>query len=295
MKFQIVFENSGDFLPFVAIDTNLLCFVLDRINEAKSQTFNSVDDSIGDAIFQKLKTLQKNIFLTNEWFVHLLGETYPECVDEFEYLDQNLLNYLHAYWVKTHTKEYNIGYKQQYPTPISKKIEDIFPDNIQCPKLGTVISQLGLSTIYDSINESIHDIEGSFSNIPFEIKLDDYTYWDNPYTHLINNDICNLYLEFDRLGRTLANKYEHFDFELEHDDENVSRYIVPKVRLSLRPPRKVPYSPEYVAWCKSKNRIPSGRVMPLGNITNLYENIKKYRVIILKNLLNNNGFKIQKG
>jgi hypothetical protein len=294
MKFQIVFENSGDSLPFVAINADLLCYFLDQINKESSQTFNSVDDYLGEDIFLKLKNLQKNILSTNKWIGHLTDKIYPEIVDEFEYLDQNLLNYLHAYWVKTQTKAYSIQYKKEHPTPISKKIEDIFPDNILFPELGTVISQLGLSTAYNSVNISIHKIEDAFSKILFEIKSNDYVYWNNPYTHLINNDICNLYVEFDRLGRTLLNKYENFDFDLKYDDENVLQYILPKVKLSLVPPRKVPYSPDYISWCKSKNRTPSGNSMPLGNIPNLFENIKNYRTVILKNLLNNNGFKLQK-
>jgi len=298
MRFQIIFENSGDFLPFTAINPELLCYILDQIEMTSDQLFYPLNESLGNQILQNLKNLQQGIQTTNKWYSYLTDELYPEFDDEFDLLDQNILNKLHAQWVnsQSQSKVYDISYRKEYPTPISKQIEDIYPDDVRFPTIASVISRLGLLEMYnDKVNHGVHNVERSFFNIQYKSKSIEWVEWENHYPHLVNDDICNLYLKFNHLGRTLSNKYEYFDFELEHLDENTFQKIIPDLGLNLRPPRTVPYSPEYVAWCKSKNRMPSGNLMPLGNLTNLFENIKKYRAIILKNLLSNNGFTIQKG
>ena len=294
MKFNLVFDNSGDTLPFTAINPDLLCYVLDQVDKSDQKTFDPENNNHGEQIFNKIKSLQKNLKTINKWFVDLSSETYPELDNLFDYVDQDLLNYLHAFWVNSQSQTYDINYKKNRPTPLSRKIQDIFPDNIPCPKLSSVISRIGLSQEYDQINRNIHALECAFSCIRFMIKSEDWIEWDNPFPELVNNDICNLYLDFYHLGRPLHNKYEFFDFDLKYNDENSFIQIRPVICLGFQPPRKVPYSPEYVDWCKIKNRDPVGNHMPLGNIPNLYEKLKEYRIITLRNLIDNNGFTLQK-
>jgi len=293
-KFHLVFENTGDCLPVIACHDELFCYIFDQINRGPIQLFSVLDKSIGQRTLSNLKNLQEKIININDWFKHLTGEIYPELLDVYDYLDQDLLNYLHAYWVKSQSKNYDIQLGRKNGTPLSGQIADIFPDDLSFPTIASVISRLGLSEQYDMINTYVHAVESVFWKIQFDIKATDWIEWPNPYPHFVSNDICNLYLDFNHLGRTLENKYECFDFDIEHDDENSFFQIVPRIALSLRPPRRVPYSPEYKEWCESKNRIPVGNLMPLGNIPDLYENLKKYRIIIVKNLLSNNGITLQK-
>jgi hypothetical protein len=294
MKFNIVFNNSGDMLPFTAINPDLLCYLLDQIDSLDQNTFTPENNNHGIQTLDKIKSLQTNLKDVNKWLENLSAKIYPELDNLFDHLDQDFLNHCHDFWVNSKSQTYDINHKKQFPTPFSKKIEDVFPDSIPFPKLSSVISRIGLSQQYNQINLDIHALEDAFSRIQFSIKTVDWVEWDNPYPMLVNNDICNLYMDYKHVGRLLMDKYESFDFDLKYNDENSFLQILPIIGLSLRQPRKIPYSPEYIDWCKTKNREPVGIHMPLGNIPNLYEKLKEYRTIIIKNLLDNNGFTLQK-
>ena len=59
MKFNLVFDNSGDTLPFTAINPDLLCYVLDQVDKSDQKTFDPENNNHGEQIFNKIKSLQK--------------------------------------------------------------------------------------------------------------------------------------------------------------------------------------------------------------------------------------------
>lgn len=296
MFFVLVFDNTGDVLPFTAKHPDLLDYFIECITPLQNKVFYPVDNTQSIDIYKKLQSFHETIIQINTWFEYLTGKKYPE-VDALDYLDQDRLNEMHALWVKSLSWIYDINAQRNVKNyqGLVEKIHNDFSDDVRFPTLISVINKLGLSKEYFSINETIHPIECFFRFIRYRIKSDSWLEWQNPFKHFVSNDISNLYLDFEHVGRTLENKYEFFDFDLEHDDENSFNEILPLVGLNLRPPRTVPYSIEYSDWCKKQNKRPVGNFMPLGNIPNLYENIKEFRIIVLRNLLSGNGFTIHKG
>jgi hypothetical protein len=251
----------------------------------------------GIRIQQRLIDCKKIIEQINQWFELLTDKKYPEFFDPTDYLDQRLLNFLHAFWVDSLSWKYDIDQQriQKPHNEVVRQIHDMFPDDQRTPFLSNVLSKLGLLDQYNSLNDRhIHTIEHSFSDMNFKVPSDEWIEWPNPFGDSTSNNICNLYLRFNHLGRTLENKYDYFDFDLEFDDENSFNEILPTVGISLKPPKTMPYAVEYLEWCKEKNRKPVGNRISLGNLVNLYENLKEYRIIMLRNLLNNDGFTLQK-
>ena len=185
--------------------------------------------------------------------------------------------------------------KQFNYTGIAEQIHDMFPDNIQMPPMGVVIDKIGKKNIFNSLNVPyVHKIETMF-----DIKYQTSTNWtkiaDNHFSKkILNNNISNLSISFNHLGRTLYNKFINFDHALECNDENSFNELLGYVTLNLRPSETIGYSNEYLTWCKSHNKEPIGDFLNIGNIPNLYENLTKYRIIIFKNLLAGNSFSIYK-
>lgn len=297
MNFSLVFINSGDYLSFKATNPEIADYFIDRLDELDQRVFYPMSPGQGSRIQQRLDNFKNDIEQINQWFELLTSKKYPEFSDPTDYLDQRLLNFLHAFWVGSMRWKYDIDQQriQKNHTEFVEKIHDMFPDDQRTPFLSTVLSRLGLLDQYNRLNEPhIHGIERSFSDMAFHVTSDEWIEWPNPFVDSTSNNICNLYLRFNHLGRTLDYKYESFDFDLEFDDENSFNEILPIVGVSLTPPRTIPHAVEYLDWCKEKNRKPVGNQISLGNVINLYENLKEYRIIILRNLLNNNGFILQK-
>lgn len=296
MYFHLTFQNSGDSLKFQTIYPKLIEYVSECISSLQPLIFYPTDEIRGIQIKNRLTSFREELKNINRWYSILTDESYPEFDDVYEYLDQDLLNRMHAYWVRSQSKIYDIkkNLETKSNEEIVKKIHDSFPDEIQFPPLSTVIQHLGLIGDYDRINSPyIHDIESSFDSIEFKIRSSKWIEWHNPFGRYVTNDVSNLYLAFNHLGRTLENKFINFDSELNHDDENSFKQIIPTLNLNLRRPLTVPYSKEFLEWCKKHHREPIGNQMALGNIPDLCDNLKKYRTIITRNLLNNNGFTLQ--
>ncbi len=296
MYFYLTFQNSGDSLKFRAVYPDLIEYIDQCLASQNHLVFYPTDIDRGKAVDNKLKNFREIIKRVNQWYLILTDESYPEFDDIYDYLDQDLLNQLHAYWIKSQTQTYDIrkNLETKSNEDIVKRIHDFFPDDMPCPPLSTVIKCLGLADEYGLINTPyIHDIESFFNAFKFKLRSPEWVDWHNPFPHYVTNDVSNLSLVFNHLGRTLEDKFLNFDDKLEHDDENSFKQIIPILDLNLKRPLHMPYSREFVEWCKRHDRSPIGNCMCLGNIPDLYDNLKKYRIIISRNLLNNNGFTLQ--
>jgi hypothetical protein len=299
MKFSLVFENSGDSIPFQTVNSGLdeiLTYYVENLNERNLNKFSS---PIGHTVNTAINTLHETIIECNKFVYELLDRNIDTYATE-DYLNQRNLNKLHADWVNSQKVKYNILEKRkQYGSKQAEQIHNIFSDDIPTPIIGSVISRLGYTDIYGQINRAVHTLENMFTNVVFSV--DNYDFVDEHVVEFLNhfstsyitNDICNFKFSFDHLGRMLEDKFKSFDYDLEFDDENTFNELIGVVEINLMAPQTIPLSNEYVLWCKKINKTPSGKYFNIGNIPDLTENLTKYRQIIFRNSLQNNFFSIQ--
>jgi hypothetical protein len=296
MKFSLVFNNSGDVIPFDPVNQEVLDFYIDQLTHQNLNNFSPVNQNLGKSILQQVNAIKLSIQQVNEWLFDLT-DTQFEVYDSEGYLDQRVLNHIHSQWVQIQSMPYDIQKKRkQYNfTGIAEQIHDMFPDDIQMPAVGVVIDRIGKKNIFDSLNAShVHKIETLFK-IKYQVSNSWTKIADNHFPKkILNNNISNLSISFNHLGRTLYNKFVNFDHALEHDDENSYNELLGYVTLNLQPSETIGYSNEYLTWCKSHNKEPIGDFLNIGNVPDLYENLTKYRIIIFKNLLAGNSFSIYK-
>lgn len=294
MKFSIVFKNSGDSIPFNSVNTPVLEYYVDYLDNNNLNSFAAQDNELGRSIQQSINDLRQSTIDINQWADTILDKSFPVLSDE-EYLNQHNLNQLHADWVNSQFINYNIQEKtKQYPgNTIVNRIAEIFSDDIPCPIVGSVMSRLGLMSEYGKINEFVHAIEHQFRNLAFKINCHPWVQFDNPFDKsVITNDIANLQMPFCHLGRPLWNKYDTFDTDLQYKDENTFNELLGFVNLQFRPPQPVPFSKEYIDWCNIHNKIPSGMFLNIGNIPDLAVHQTDYKLVVFRNLLQYNSFSI---
>ncbi len=296
MDFSIVFNVSGDSIPFCTVNSksaDLLCFYVEELNSRNLNSFSSFD-GVGVTVQQEIKKLHTCIEQCNT-FVYELLDDYIHTYSEEQYLDQKILNKIHADWVYLQTKEYDIQLKRQkYKSEQSQQIHDMFSDDITVVPVGTLIDKLGFKSTYDNLNKNLHRLECCFNSFKFKVRDLDWFQINNPFDKsLTSNNISNFTLCFNHLGRTLYNKFVNHDIDLDADDENTYNELLGFVEIKLVPAQTIALSDEYVTWARNHNRTPTGDFLNIGNIPNLAERLTKCRQIIYQNTLQNQTFSIQ--
>ena len=293
MNISIVFNNTGDSVSFTPVNYDIAVYYvewLDSINK-NNFSFRSVNTQLTDL----LKSLDASI-KDNASVIRLLGGKPMATYDELGYLNQDNLNELHAAWVNLHHLPYDIKSNQLSANidiaALATKVLAEFSDDMLFPAIDLILNRLGLMDNYGLINTYIHQIEDNIRQLTF--KTDSWIQTDNifPKSRLTNN-ISNLRIGFNHLGRTLYNKFETFDNELKHDDENSFNELVGYVDVTLAKPQTIPLSGEYINWCKNHNKIPSGNRLNLGNLSDIDTKLTKYRQIFYRNIKNKNTFSLQ--
>ena len=295
MKFQIAFDQTGDTIPFISVNDQILEFYVEYLTVQNLNSFELLSPQTAVDISKKIRSLDDSIKKNNSWIEVLLDQTI-ESVSDTEYLDQHRLNQYHADWVKSQDILYNIDAKRhQYNhTELVEKIHDLFPDDIRHPTIVTVLAHLGYKNMYDKINLDVHDVENSFNLIGYKVKNQNWVEVKNPFLHQgLSHNRANFRFSFHHLGRTLYNKFISQDYVAEHDDENSYNELLGFVDLNLSPPESIEMSPEYITWCNDQNRTPLGQYLNLGNIPDLDKHLTDYRIVIYRNILKNNSFSIQ--
>ena len=292
MNFSLVFQNSGDSIPFQTVSSGIDEILIYFVNNLNERNLNKFSSPIGHTVKKAIDTLHTNIVECNKFIYELVDKNIDTYATE-DYLNQRNLNKLHADWANLQYLRYNILEKRkQYGSEQTEKIHDIFPDDIPTPIIGSVISSLDYTESYGQINKAIHALENIFSNVEFSVG--EWIEFFNPFPkRYLTNNICNIRFSGHHLGRFLENKFDTFDHALEFDDENSFNNFSGFVRIRLAVPQTIPFSTEYIAWCKKVNREPIGKYFNIGNIPDLMENLTKYRQIIFRNSLQNNIFSIQ--
>ena len=274
---KLVFEQTGNELPFYGLNNEVLELFIDKIFVANSQyrrvreyttklknAINSVNDYLNsisvDIVFPQVNTLH-----------------------------QRDLNYLHAFWAKHAHKQLKI---KDYPLLL-----EFFPDNKTHCNLNEIASNYQLGTLLqyiEDINILVHDIETIFtSNKFFATEQINWlsTPWASQYS---TNDIANISIPRHFIGRTLENKFRNFDDKLEFDDENNWDDMPTCLYINFGRPRTIEFSKEYKDWCKKLHREPLGNQLNIGNFVNIDENLTTYRTIMYNNIQAGNSFSIRK-
>jgi hypothetical protein len=295
MKFQIAFDQTGDTIPFVSLNDQILEFYVDYLTVQNLNSFELLSPQTAFAILEKIRVLDDSIKINNSWMKILLDRTI-ESATALDYLDQDRLNQYHADWVNSQHIVYDIDAKRQQHnnTGLTEHIHDLFPDNIRYPQIGTVLKQLGYRDTYDTINFGIHGIESFFKIVKYRVKNQNWVEIKNPFLHQgLSNYTANFKLSFNHLGRTLYDKFVNQDNTLAYQDENNYNELLGFVELNLLPSESIDMSPEYIEWCRSRQRVPLGQHLNFGNIPDLDKHLTDYRVVIYRNVLKNNSFSIQ--
>lgn len=295
MKFQIAFDQTGDTIPFISVNDQILEFYVEYLTVQNLNSFELLDPQTSIDISKKIRSLDNSIKKNNSWMEVLLDQTI-ESVSDTEYLDQRRLNQYHADWVNSQSMLYDIDAKrhQHTHTELVEKIHDLFPDEIRYPTISTVLARLGYENMYDKINHDVHDVENFFNLIRYKVKNQNWMEVKNPFLHQgLDHHRANFRLSFYHLGRTLYNKFLQQDYIVEHDDENNYNELLGFVDLSLSPPESIEMSPEYIRWCRAQGRVPLGQFLNFGNIPDLDKHLTDYRIVIYRNALKNNSFSIQ--
>jgi hypothetical protein len=294
MNFCIVFENSGDSIPFTPINLDTLEYFLDNINRQNINSF-SLPNKIAN-IKATADKLHSTLLHTNEWIIELIDTKFTTYNSE-EYFDPNVLNKIHVDWAKWQQLDCDLKEKRKLKTTsrLIESVHSFFPDSTTLVEVSTIAKHLNLLDQYRSINTLIHQIEFNFlQEIQCGLASGEWICFDNPYPkYQLTNNIANVKLAFNHLGRLLTDKYMNFDMDLEFDDENSFDELVATVSIHLIHPETIPFSKEYTEWCQRHNRTPIGKYLNIGNITDLVTKIKDYRLIIFRNSLKNNNFSIQ--
>ena len=294
MKFEIVFEQTGDTIPFVSLNDQILEFYVNYLTVQNLNSFELLSPHTALSMSEKICALDNSIKQNNTWMEILLDRTVKPMQD-LEYLNQDLLNQYHADWVTSQGIVYDIDAKrkQHRYTGLTEQIHDLFPDNIRYPEIATVLKNLGYSDAYDKINLGIHSIEMMFDMLKYRVKNQNWVSVKNPFLHQgLSHNTSNLKLAFNHLGRTLYNKFLCQDNTLACEDENNYHELLGFVELSLCRPESIDMSAEYIEWCKSHQRVPLGVNLNFGNIPNLDKHLADYRIVIYRNSLKNNSFSI---
>jgi hypothetical protein len=294
MKFSIVFNNTGDTIPFIAINPDVIKYYVDYLNQNQLNNFQLCDRTFFKNLDSKINKLHNSLNDTNRWLTELFNIQFRTFAFN-DYLDQDNLNFLHAEWVKIQSYTCDINKQRGLNNfqGLSEQLHNLYPDDIRHPILGDVVDKLGVSELFNSLNTPlIHGIESSFQHVTYKCS-DQWIEFSNPFPKsIVTNDRCNLFLPFNHLGRTQYDKFLNFGSLTDKDDENTFNEFLGFVGLSLARPQQNNYSKEYLSWCNDNRRDPSGVLIPLGNIPNLVTELKKYRIIVLTNASANNSFYI---
>ena len=288
MFFNLVFESSGDCIPFKSCNDKFLEYYVEWLDYYNFNKFHALSNP-ANKLKSLLQSLHENLLCYEYFNLEKLCNYKLETLELEQYLDQKVLNDYHAHWVNAQACIVDIMSirSKDNKDVIEKKICDVYSDDIITQKFASIIHRLGLWNIYEDINEKIHKIEKSFSRRE-ECSNGSRTFIDNIFDKtILSYSEANLQVAGHHKGRTLYNKFIMFDENFEADDENTFNQINNCVTFSLRKFETVTPSKEYVDWCNKNNKEPIGEHLNLGNVIDLSENLLKYRQIMYKNFNQN--------
>jgi hypothetical protein len=299
MKFSLVFDNSGDTLPFdVVYNQELFEFFVEKANAAGQNSFSN-HQFLSKQIDPKLTHLHWALSKTNEVLYDLIKKSFAQQDTLTNYLDQDFLNKTHCEWVHSQKCTVDIDVLRHSIVASQAKIgnilHDMYPDEIRQVKIAPVLEKLGYIYPYEEVNMSVHRLESVFNKSNLEFRADQkWDIFDNPFvkTMVSNNNVVNFSFGYTYVGRQYYNKFEHFDTSLQYDDHYNYETLEFAFQLNLAKPQTIPYSSEFVEWANEHNIKPTTTQLPIANLADIDNNLFEYRKILYRNSRDNNRAKI---
>lgn len=290
MKFSLVFENTGDSIPFEVKYNHELFefFVQQSINKNQNRFLDN--QLIAQQVNKGLTDLHWALSNTNEILWDLVGIKFPQSDNLETYLDQSLLNRIHAEWVFSQNRKvqvHDLRFSQNLNTArLGEQLHDQFPDEISETTLAVAMQHLGRILAYEDVNMAIHRLESIFTNNIEFSATSKWEVFDNPFrtTSMVSNlDRMNFTFGYTYVGRQLYNKFEYFDMNLDCKDHYNYETLEYSFNLSLQQPETVAFSPEFLAWCDRHDLRPMASQVPVANVIDLDKHLTEYRKILYNN------------
>lgn len=290
MKFSLVFENSGDSIPFtVIVNEKLFEFFVETANTTSQNAFSN-NKKLAKVVDQRITELHWAISKTNEVLYNLTGKSFDQHTVLSDYLDQSFLNKTHADWVFSQLDIVDID-KLRFSSDhnvanIGNKLHELYPDEIRKIKTAQAMEKLGYLYPYEDVNMAVHRLESTFNQQNLEFSADaKWQVFDNPFRQsmISNNDVVNFTFGYTYVGRQYYNKFEYFDDELQCKDHYNYETLEYSFQLNLKKPQTIPYSKEFLQWAQEKNVEPIAPQIPIANIDNISKNLFEYRKVLYRN------------
>jgi len=297
VKFYLLFDNSGDVLPFeVKYNHELFEFFVDTVISKEQNSFSN-DQLLYRELDSKITHLHWAISNTNEIIYELIGNSFNQQTDLENYLDQRFLNQLHSDWVFSHYHDIDVDQlrfsQNMRQSKIGNELHELLSDDIRVIRTQPAIEKLGRGYAYHELNMGIHRLEHSFTGLEF--KADEkWQTFENPFldTMVTNNDKINFSFGYTYVGRQYYNKFRYFDTKLECPDNYNYENLEMAFQLSLEQPETIPFSTEALAWAKTNNVKMVAEQVPIANLVDLTNNLFEYRKILYRNSKHNNNARI---
>lgn len=293
MKYSLVFENSGDVLPFeVKYNHELFEFFVEQSNQHSQNRFSN-DRELYLDVDKKLTQLHWAISKTNEIFYDLVDTSFNQSTNLEDYLNQQFLNKQHSDWVFSHYKTVNID-ELRFNSNLRKAklgsiLHELYPDEIRNIRTAPALEKLGYLYPFQEINKGIHELENSFTRLEF--KADNkWEVFNNPFldSMITNNDIVNFSFGYTYVGRQYYNKFRFFDTELTNPDHYNYENLEFAFQLNLSQPQTIMFSNEATQWADSKGIKLVAEQIPIGNIVGISDKLFEFRKILYRNSRDNN-------
>ena len=294
MKFYLVFENSGDSIPFVSEKADLLEYYISFVNDHNVNKFSPKNDLAIklETALQNIKDVisQYNTTKASEFTGKFLIRNKVE-----DYLNQEYLNYIHCQWANSNHIEYT--FNELKKLNIENRytwLLDQLPDDDRVIFASEIVYKYNVQELYFNVNYAVHTIENFFHCIKYQGDFDENWEWKEIKNifpkNYTSNSTANLSICYNHYGRSLYNKFLNQSGTVFHDDENTYNQLNGFLNLSLHPSQTIQYSKEYLHWCNQINKEPGGNNLNIGNIPNLPDHLTEYRKIIYRNTLAQNKF-----
>jgi hypothetical protein len=299
MKFSLVFENTGDSIPFELVCNHELFEFFVEKSVSQNQNRFSDQQKIAQQVSKGLTDLHWALSNTNEILYDLVGINFPQSDNLETYLDQSLLNRIHAEWVFSQNLKVQVHQlrfsQNSNAARLGEQLHDQFSDDIVETRLAVAMQHLGKIFPYEDVNLSVHRLESIFTSRIEYNAPGKWQVFDNPFrkTSMVSNlNRMNFTFGYTYVGRQLYNKFEYFDMNLECEDHYNYETLEYSFNLNLQQPETVSFSPEFLAWCSRHNRRPMANQIPIANVIDLDKHLTEYRKILYNNSQANNSASI---
>ena len=290
MKFSLVFEKSGDTIPFTVIANEpLFEFFIATVNDKVQNSFSN-KKKLANELNKKLTELHWAISKSNEVLYSLIGKSFEQQNTLEDYLNQNFLNKTHSDWVFSQFDVVDID-KMRFSNNhdvarIGNILHKLYPDEIRKIKTSQAMEKLGYIFPYEEVNMGVHRLEHSFIKLNLEFSADNkWEVFKNPFrnTMVSNNDIVNFTFGYTYVGRQYYDKFVNFDNELTCNDHYNYETLEYSFQLNLQKPQTIPYSTEFLEWANNTGAELITTQIPIANIDNLNTKLFDYRKILYRN------------